>query len=233
MAFKTVSEIDEELKARLKLKSGETGLWGDTQRYQLMNMAQREICRLTDCLRATYTYTSVTATKEYAFSLFSAIENIRKIDPDEGVLFNDGTNTLRIPYRSIYWLDKHSTGWRDNTTDGTPTYYYIRQNSILGFNCPTTTSLTMTLNAIIKPTAVSATTDEFFNGTEHLMEDFGEAIVEFCLWRAYRQWGIAYAPLMGDAKANFYALVKQVQWDNRRVPDERNGVAPFIYRRYS
>lgn len=228
--MKTFGEVDAECVARLKLKPGESGVWGESQRMRILNIAQRRFVKLTGVLTETFTTTSVTATSAYAYSTFDSTERIIKPEEDEGVSFDDGTTTWRVPYKSLRWFDKNMVGWRDDDVDSTPSYYAIRQRKYIVFSCPTTASKTISLSAIIKPDPVTAADTEFFNGEEWIMEDYDEALVEYFLWKAYKQQGLAYDGKSLEAKQNFIDYVRQCKKDIKDLPDAVNNVRPMVYR---
>jgi len=179
MSALPLSTLLTRLENNLRIVSGETGVFGTTaERTALLNEGAKKFVKATGILQKSGNITSVDGTQEY--DLLSNFSDYLRISKEGGVFYN----TKKITYRSLTQLAlKYGPDWQ-TMAEGTPEEYYIRGKRYLGLvTTPDTSSLTVKVYYVYKPTEMSAVTDYPFIPTTVFMEDYHEAPLLYATWK--------------------------------------------------
>lgn len=200
-------DILAEIRRSLKEPSS-GGHWTDADILRRANIGQRKVVRLTSCLEAVWTTTTVAGRYSYAKPL-KCLRILRVSYKNAGQrLYPTSSADLDI-YASTGQI---GMPWTD--LQGEPTNYWENLRYIFLYPKPNAAE-TLRIEGIVRPDDLVNPDSVPFNG-DPLLEDYHDLIISYVLWRCLLEDGNA---LYEAHRRDFYEGIASINMDMKRKPD--------------
>lgn len=209
--------------ARLYVPGGKENKIPDDIVDLTLNKGAEVISIITRCLATNKTF-NVEA-EENTYSLTSSVTRFGCIEKS-GLWWNSGDadspNWKRLKPRTLRWLDKNRTNWRDEDS-GDPIFYVQEGDNLIITPTPDT-DLDDGFKLYFAQKAPSMTQDDhyaFSGSTTEIarLAIFDEAILRYWEWKAYKMLGQKSPKDLQEAKQDFKNEVAEAQYYLDRRPD--------------